>query len=73
MHTDHILTVDDLHYDGWSVICPPGSPIRDAGWLEERLDDWAPPETPSFIQDHPQAMDICQHPENQPIHGFTSW
>ncbi|GAA5953962.1 hypothetical protein JCM21900_003066 [Sporobolomyces salmonicolor] len=35
---------------------------------------YTPPESSkrSYIYDHQAAMDICQHPEIMPIHGFTS-
>ena len=66
--------LDNWELDGFTSICPPNSPIRDpnVGGFEARADGWHPNQ-PSFIDEHPDAMDMCQHPENQPIHGFTAW
>ncbi|GAA5838080.1 hypothetical protein JCM9279_004120 [Rhodotorula babjevae] len=59
--------------DGWALSCPPSSPIRAAGTFLDRL-DWKRPAKTSFIGlDHVKAMDVCSHPENQALHGFTSW
>lgn len=29
--------------------------------------------TITFIENHEAAMDLCQHPWRQGIHGFTAW
>ncbi|BGO91104.1 hypothetical protein NBRC10512_005802 [Rhodotorula toruloides] len=64
---------DNWDLDGWQVICPPQSPLQEAEHFEKRM-DWQAPEKTSFIGlDHVKAMDVCQHPENQAIHGFTAW
>ncbi|KAL8293575.1 hypothetical protein RQP46_000276 [Phenoliferia psychrophenolica] len=63
---------DNWDLDGWASICPPGSPLREAKRFEDRKDAWVPPR-PSFIYDHLTAMDFCQHPDRQTLHGFTSW
>lgn len=72
----------------WANGCPPDSPLRQietelitadppvsAAALPARLKaayttDLA--KKRSYIYDHGAAMDICQHPEIMPIHGFTS-
>jgi len=55
------------------LACPPDSPIRAAGTLLERL-DWQKPDKTSFVGlDHTEAMDVCYHPDKQPLHGFTAW
>lgn len=64
---------DNWDYDGWSVICPPDSPLRKLGRFDTRKDSWKPAHRKNLIQDHEEAMDVCNHPENQPIHGFTAW
>lgn len=64
---------DNWDLDGWQVICPPQSPLEQATHFEKRM-SWHAPQKMSFIGlDHVKAMDVCHHPENQPIHGFTSW
>lgn len=64
---------DNWDLDGWQVICPPQSPLEQAPHFEKRM-NWHTPQKTSFIGlDHVKAMDVCHHPENQPIHGFTSW
>lgn len=64
---------DNWDLDGWQVICPPQSPLQEAEHFEKRM-NWQAPEKTSFIGlDHVKAMDVCQHPENQAIHGFTAW
>lgn len=61
-------------YDGFAVICPPTSPIRTAGYFEKRQSDWTIAMTnTSFIRDHVEAMNPCDHPDTQAIHGFTAW
>ncbi|KAI5476937.1 glycosyltransferase family 90 protein [Pseudohyphozyma bogoriensis] len=63
---------DNWDYDGWASICPPGSPIREMKHFDDRSEEWVQ-SPPSFIEDHQAAMDLCQHPERQTIHGFTAW
>ncbi|GAA6041033.1 hypothetical protein JCM8097_004685 [Rhodosporidiobolus ruineniae] len=64
---------DDWAYDGWQLMCPSDSPMRQAAPFGNRT-DWTASETTSFIgTDHVQAMDMCYHPENQVIHGYTAW
>ncbi|GAA5909757.1 hypothetical protein JCM6882_002666 [Rhodosporidiobolus microsporus] len=70
---DYATYQEDWSRDGWSLMCPPGSPLREASRFENRT-EWTAPETTSFIGvDHVKAMDVCYHPENQAIHGYTSW
>ncbi|KAK4702708.1 hypothetical protein P7C70_g3518, partial [Phenoliferia sp. Uapishka_3] len=63
---------DNWDLDGWASICPPDSPLRKAKHFEERQSTWVQPR-PSFIQDHLAAMDFCQFPDRQNLHGFTAW
>lgn len=63
---------DNWDIDGWASICAPGSPLKLAKGFESRQEDWTPPR-PSFIYDHVAAMDTCNHPDEQPLHGFTAW
>jgi hypothetical protein len=54
-------------------MCPPGSPLREASTYENRT-EWYGADKTSFIgTDHVAAMDVCSHPENQAIHGYTAW
>ncbi|BGP55808.1 hypothetical protein JCM8202_005626 [Rhodotorula sphaerocarpa] len=67
---------DDWKWDGWARICPPDSPIRKYAGFDERIAKkqvYKPPKQRSFIRQHPQAMDLCYHPENQLLHGFAAW
>ncbi|BGP39508.1 Protein O-glucosyltransferase 2 [Rhodotorula kratochvilovae] len=72
--------IDDLEtfqenweLDGWQYACLPDSPIRKAGSFLNRL-EWEQPEKTSLIGlDHVKAMDVCSHPENQALHGYTAW
>ncbi|GAA5983978.1 hypothetical protein JCM10908_005999 [Rhodotorula pacifica] len=67
---------DDWKWDGWARICPPDSPIRKYPSFDERMRKkqiYKPPKQRSFIRDHPKAMDMCYHPENQLLHGFSAW
>lgn len=67
---------DDWKWDGWARICAPDAPLRDTPSYDDRMtrgDIYEPPKTRSFIKDHVAAMDLCTHPENQLIHGFTAW
>lgn len=64
---------EDWSKDGWSLMCPPGTPLREASTYVNRT-EWYAPEQTSFIGvDHLSAMDVCKHPENQAIHGYTAW
>ncbi|BGP15572.1 hypothetical protein JCM10213_003316 [Rhodosporidiobolus nylandii] len=64
---------EDWAQDGWTLMCPPDSPMRSAGPYEGRK-EWRASEKRTFIgTDHVKAMDVCQHPESQAIHGFTAW
>lgn len=71
---DDIATyVNDWSLEGFQTLCPPGSPIREKGSIYERLEP-APSSQISFIGlNHRKTMDICYFPENQPLHGYTSW
>ncbi|GAA5991508.1 hypothetical protein JCM11641_001189 [Rhodosporidiobolus odoratus] len=65
---------EDWSYDGWSLSCPPESPLREAGRYDERKEAEPTSKTTSFIGvDHVKAMDVCYHIENQAIHGYTAW
>ncbi|GAA5893980.1 hypothetical protein JCM5296_004124 [Sporobolomyces johnsonii] len=70
-------TLENWDYDGWAVICPPGSALRDVERYDDRMKEdkiYEPPKMRSFISNnHTAAMDACDHPEMQLIHGFTSW
>jgi hypothetical protein len=72
----HSLTIpfaaENGELDGWALICPSGSPIRDVAPFDARKDDIIPP-SDTFIQTHVSAMDVCLHPSQQSIHGFTAW
>ncbi|KAM0752099.1 hypothetical protein T439DRAFT_200763 [Meredithblackwellia eburnea MCA 4105] len=58
--------------DGWTLICPPHTPIRHKVHYERRSEEEIPNKT-AFIDDHVASMDLCTHPERQGIHGFTAW
>lgn len=67
---------DDWKYDGWARICPPDSPMRKVASFDKRMASkqiYKPPKQRSFIRDHPKSMDMCYHPENQLLHGFSAW
>ncbi|GAA5989676.1 hypothetical protein JCM5350_001660 [Sporobolomyces pararoseus] len=65
--------VNDWSLEGFQSLCPPGSPIREKGSIYERLEP-EPTQEISFIGlDHKKTMDICYFPDNQPLHGYTSW
>ncbi|TKA58044.1 hypothetical protein B0A53_00446 [Rhodotorula sp. CCFEE 5036] len=67
---------DDWKYDGWARICPPDSPMRKVASFDKRMASkqiYKPPKQRSFIRDHPKSMDLCYHPENQLLHGFSAW
>lgn len=55
---------------GFNLACPPDSRIRR---YYDGLEFGALPVGPSFIEDHRTAMDLCQNPEWQYMHGFTAW
>ncbi|GAA6028212.1 hypothetical protein JCM8097_006919 [Rhodosporidiobolus ruineniae] len=61
---------EDAALWGFPLACPPDSRLRRAyDGLE--LDNL--PRGPSFIADHLKTMDMCENPEWQYLHGFTSW
>ncbi|BGP16485.1 hypothetical protein JCM10213_001178 [Rhodosporidiobolus nylandii] len=55
---------------GFPLACPPESRLRRAydGLEIDNL-----PRGPSYIYDHLQTMNMCENPEWQYLHGFTSW
>jgi hypothetical protein len=60
--------LDKLDEDGEEI---PSPEVLTQMFLEAyKADDLAPKR--SYIYDHAAAMDICQHPEIMPIHGFTT-
>ncbi|BGP32207.1 hypothetical protein JCM10296v2_003987 [Rhodotorula toruloides] len=61
---------EDAAFWGFPLACPPDSRLRRAydGLEIDRL-----PHGPSFIADHLQTMNMCENPEWQYLHGFTSW
>lgn len=63
---------DDTSLDGWAAACPPGSAIRSAERFALRENFWEPPPL-HFIEDHMESSNLCDHPESQNLHGFTSW
>ncbi|GAA5872179.1 hypothetical protein JCM8547_003827 [Rhodosporidiobolus lusitaniae] len=64
---------EDWSKDGWTLMCPPDSPMAQLSTFENRT-EWSASDKKSFIgTDHLSAMDVCKHPENQAIHGYTSW
>ncbi|GAA5912419.1 uncharacterized protein JCM6883_005663 [Sporobolomyces salmoneus] len=64
---------DNWSLEGFQALCPPDSPIRAKGSIYERLEP-EPSQDISFVGfDHRKTMDICYFPENQPLHGYTSW
>ncbi|GAA5952384.1 hypothetical protein JCM3765_001956 [Sporobolomyces pararoseus] len=74
-------TFNDWTLDGWANACPIGSPLRNLDRVDLRLEEnriW-PTEKETekgeygLIVNHTQTMDLCENPENQLIHGFTSW
>ncbi|GAA5887796.1 hypothetical protein JCM6882_000754 [Rhodosporidiobolus microsporus] len=71
---DNVL--DPWEYDGWAQICPPDSPLRRVPPFDKRMETgqiYSEPRQRTLIKDHAKAMDLCQHPETQLIHGFTAW
>ena len=76
----------DSRLSNWAQGCSPDSPLRQieqsvldtnppAKELGARLKaayTTAMAKKRSFIYDYQPALDICQHPEIMPLHGFTS-
>jgi hypothetical protein len=57
----------------WANGCPPSSALRQSELAGPGHSSTLPmAKHRSFIYDHQAAMDICQHPENMPLHGFTT-
>ncbi|SCV67516.1 BQ2448_5127 [Microbotryum intermedium] len=63
---------DDKTLDGWQTLCPVGSPIRNVSHIADRLAKNERKQI-TFIEDHKEAMNMCNHPEIQPLHRYTSW
>ncbi|KAK4054449.1 hypothetical protein OIV83_000943 [Microbotryomycetes sp. JL201] len=61
---------EDAGLWGFPLSCPPDSRLRRA---YEGLETNALPQGPSFVADHLQTMNMCENPEWQYLHGFTSW
>ncbi|GAA5854421.1 hypothetical protein JCM8547_001815 [Rhodosporidiobolus lusitaniae] len=61
---------EDAALWGFPLACPPNSRLRRAydGLEIDNL-----PKGPSFVADHLQTMNMCENPEWQYLHGFTSW
>ncbi|GFZ52387.1 hypothetical protein JCM24511_10160 [Saitozyma sp. JCM 24511] len=55
----------------WSVMCPPDSRMGiGKGRMQDRVDCFnRTPTSHTFIADHQRSMDLCEHPENVPLHG----
>lgn len=64
---------NDWSLEGFQTLCPPDSPIREKGSIYERLEPHPSSEISFIGLNHRKAMDICYHPDNQPLHGYTSW
>lgn len=47
--------------------------MRQVDRFDDRANDWRPPAKSSFVEEHVRSMDVCYHPERQPVHGFTAW
>ncbi|KAH8928107.1 glycosyltransferase family 90 protein [Atractiella rhizophila] len=62
---------DDVSQWGFNLACPPSSRLRRAYDGLESGD--VLPRGQSFVSDQVKAMDLCQNPEWQMLHGFTSW
>ncbi|KAH8918392.1 glycosyltransferase family 90 protein [Atractiella rhizophila] len=62
---------DDVTQWGFNLACPPSSRLRRAYDGLESGD--VLPRGQSFVSDQVKAMDLCQNPEWQMLHGFTSW
>ncbi|KAJ8294104.1 Beta-1,2-xylosyltransferase 1 [Rhodotorula toruloides] len=61
---------EDAAFWGFPLACPPDSRLRRA---YDGLEIDTLPHGPSFIADHLQTMNMCENPEWQYLHGFTSW
>ncbi|GAA5950638.1 hypothetical protein JCM3765_000559 [Sporobolomyces pararoseus] len=61
---------EDAALWGFPLACPVNSRLRRAydGLEIDNL-----PKGPSFVADHVQTMNLCENPEWQYLHGFTSW
>ncbi|KDE02449.1 hypothetical protein MVLG_06999 [Microbotryum lychnidis-dioicae p1A1 Lamole] len=72
------LTEDQLMYfddyktlsNGWQSLCPRGSPIRNVSYIADRLAKNERKQI-TFIEDHKEAMNMCNHSEIQPLHRYT--
>lgn len=65
------LTNNDVSFWGFPLLCSRSSRLHlsDLGLETDSL-----PSGPSFIGlDHAKAMDLCENPEWQYLHGFTAW
>jgi len=71
--TSLVRADENFSLDGWAVACPPRSPIRSAGYFDQRKERFPKAQPQSFIRDHLKAMDLCTHPDSQGLHGFTAW
>ncbi|SDA02252.1 BZ3501_MvSof-1269-A2-R1_C50g00262 [Microbotryum saponariae] len=70
---DQLMDFDDNKtLDGWQTLCPRGSPIRNVSHIADRLAKNERKQI-TFIEDHKEAMNMCNHPEIQPLHRYTSW
>ncbi|KAK4053911.1 hypothetical protein OIO90_003748 [Microbotryomycetes sp. JL221] len=61
---------EDAGLWGFPLSCPPNSRLRRA---YDGLETNSLPQGPSYIADHLQTMNMCENPEWQYLHGFTSW
>lgn len=72
----------DAALSNWANGCPPSSPLREvesaALFHNATFKSHSPAyltdqsRARSYIYNHQAAMDLCQHPEIMPIHGFTT-
>ncbi|SGY16116.1 BQ5605_C012g06764 [Microbotryum silenes-dioicae] len=74
---DHKTLTDQwLHQprppSGWQTLCPRGSPIRNVSYIADRLAKNERKQI-TFIEDHKEAMNMCNHSEIQPLHRYTFW
>ncbi|GAA5987354.1 hypothetical protein JCM5350_005637 [Sporobolomyces pararoseus] len=76
---ESLETFNDWTLDGWANACPIGSPLRNLDRVDLRMEEkriWQEKDKRGdfgLIVNHTETMDFCQNPENQLIHGFTSW
>ncbi|ORY89461.1 hypothetical protein BCR35DRAFT_350444 [Leucosporidium creatinivorum] len=61
---------EDAALWGFPLACPPNSRLRRT---YDGLEIGSLPAGPSYIADHLKTMDMCENPEWQYLHGFTSW